>query len=93
MKVNALGLMMRMVNRIGPLQDALVTPGARGQPELQGENPGVEGGQVVPLLPARHHLQHRPGKHLDSESFPKRLFTCQSIPDGGPGLCCYLRTS
>ena len=65
------GSMMRTSNRVGPLQNALVTPGARGQPELQGEHPGVEGGQVVPLLSTRNHLQHRPRKHLDSESFPK----------------------
>ena len=77
------------INRVGPLQDALVTPGARGQSELQGENAGVEGGQVVPLLPARHHLQHRPGKHLDSEFFPTKMFTCRSILDGGLGPCCY----
>ena len=48
-------------DRVGPLQDALVTPGARGQSELQGENAGIEGGQVVPLLPAGHHFQHRSG--------------------------------
>ena len=59
-------------DRVSPLQDALVTPGVSGQPELQGEDPGVEGGQVVPLLPAWHHLQDRPGEHLDSIS---ELFT------------------
>ena len=58
--------------RIGPLQDALVTPGVRGQSQLQGEHPGVEGGQVVPLLPTGHHLQDCPGEHLDSNS---ELFT------------------
>lgn len=52
-------------DRVGPLQDALVTPGVRGQSQLQGENPGVEGGQVVPLLPAWHHLQDCPGEYLD----------------------------
>ena len=35
-------------DRVGPLQDTLVTPDVRGQSQLQGENPGVEGGQVVP---------------------------------------------
>ena len=55
-------------DRVCPLQDALVTPGVRGQSQLQGENPGVEGGQVVPLLPAWHHLENRPGKHFDSNS-------------------------
>ena len=82
-------------DRVGPLQDALVTPGVRGQSQLQGENPGVEGGQVVPLLPAWHHLQDCPGEHLDqnSELFTEKVYTCQSIPGGDLGLCCYWHTS
>ena len=83
--------------RIGPLQDALVTPGVRGQSQLQGEHPGVEGGQVVPLLPAGHHLQDCPGEHLDSNSdfFTEKscVYTCQSILGGGLAPCCYWRTS
>ena len=67
-----MGILVRVddeeCDRIGPLQDALVTPGVRGQSQLQGEHPGVEGGQVVPLLPAGHHLQDCPGEHLDSSS-------------------------
>ena len=83
-------------DRIGPLQDALVTPGVRGQSQLQGEHPGVEGGQVVPLLPTGHHLQDRPGEHLDSNSDRQKkscVYTCQSIPGGGLAPCCYWRTS
>ena len=43
--------------RVCPLEDALGAPDVWGQPQLESEHPGVEGGEVVAVLSAGHDPQ------------------------------------
>ena len=54
----------RAAHRVGPLQHALAAPQVGRQPQAQREHACVEGGEIIPLLPARHHLQHRPVRNI-----------------------------
>ena len=47
-----------MSDRVGPLENALFAPHVVWQSESEGEDSGVEGGEVVPLLSTRDNLQH-----------------------------------